>query len=136
MIDEFFNYSMGELEYRSLKFTEIEKDVENWQGNAVLNYPDKNIGYIRSIEHKHFLKQQTPSTIISYEFSIQYQRGMIPFYPIKTKENQDLYIRYTKLAKEYPHIHFSGRLGEFRYYDMDDTIMSSLELAKKLVISS
>lgn len=133
MIDEFFYYKLGELEYRSLKFIEVEKQTENYQGNAVMNYPDKDIGYIRSIEHKHFLGTQTPTTILSYEFSVDYRRGMIPFYPVQTEYNQKLYQHYVELAKSCPNVHFSGRLGSFKYYDMDDTIENALKLAKKLL---
>ena len=133
MIDEFFNYVLGELEYRSLKFIEVEKNYPNHQGNAVMNYPSKNIGYIRSIEHKHFVKTDTPNTIISYEFSVEYKRGMIPFYPVQTKKNKLLYNEYEKLAKELPNIYFKGRLGNFKYFDMDDTIENALNLADKIL---
>lgn len=133
MIDEFFDYKYGELEYRSLKFIEIEYNTDNYQGNAVLNYPTKDVAYIRSIEHKHFLKTESPNTIVSYEFSVDYKKGMIPFYPVKTRRNQEIYSKYAELAKNHPNIYFSGRLGSFRYYDMDDTIEQSLELSKKLL---
>lgn len=134
MIDEFFDYRLGELEYRSLKFVEVEKKSFNYQGNAVVNYPDKNVAYIRSIEHKHFDKRNvTPNTIISYEFSMDYQKGMIPFYPVHTERNQIMYQGYLELAKQYPNIHFSGRLGSFRYYDMDDTIESVLLLVNSIL---
>lgn len=133
MIDEYFDYSLGELEYRSLKFVEVEKETENYQGNAVCNYPSKNIGYIRSIEHKHFLNDQSAKTIISYEFSVKYKRGMIPFYPIQTDKNIKLYDKYCELAKEYKNIYFSGRLGNFKYFDMDDTIENAMSLAKQLL---
>lgn len=133
MIDEFFDYELGELEYRTLKFVEIEKDVENYQGNAVFNYPSKNVGYIRSIEHKHFVGVKSPTTIVSYEFSLNYKRGMIPFYPVQTPRNIRLYNKYSEKTKDYTDIYFSGRLGQFKYFDMDDTIENALKLAEEVL---
>lgn len=133
MIDEFFDYRHGELEYRSLKFVDVEKDVENYQGNAVFNYPNKDVAYIRSIEHKHFTEVKTPTTIITYEFSVDYQRGMIPFYPVQTEKNLRLYALYKQKEKGLVNVRFSGRLGGFKYYDMDDTIENSLKLAKEVL---
>lgn len=133
MIDEFFDYKFGELEYRSLKFVEVEKDSTNYQGNAVLNYPSKSIGYIRSIEHKHFVNLDSPTTIISYEFSVDYKRGMIPFYPVQTPRNLRLYELYKEKEKGLVNVHFSGRLGSFKYFDMDDTIENSLNLSKEVL---
>lgn len=133
MIDEFFDYKFGELEYRSLKFVEIEYATENKQGNPVFNYPTKDVAYIRSIEHKHFLGTQTPTTIVSYEFSVDYKKGMVPFYPVKTVRNQRLYEMYLEEAKGYPDVLFSGRLGSFKYYDMDDTIENALKLSKEVL---
>lgn len=132
MIDEFFSYCYGQLEYRSLKFVEIEKNTKNWQGNAVINYPNNDVGYIRTIEHKHFTQVDTPNTVVSYEFSVDYKPGMIPFYPVKTKENQRIYERYLNLAEGLPNVYFSGRLGSFKYYDMDDTINNALQLFNSL----
>lgn len=134
MIDEFFDYRFGELEYRSLKFVEIEKDLLNYQGTAVINYPSKNIEYIRSIEHKHFYpNNKINHTVVTYEFSVKHRRGMDAFYPVNDRKNQIKYNDYMKLAKETKNIYFSGRLGGFKYYDMDDTIEHSLELARRLL---
>lgn len=133
MIDEYFNYQFGALEYRSLKFVDVIKDVPNWQGNAVMNYPDPDYGYIRSIEHKHFYPSLiTPTTVVSYEFSVNYMPGLTAFYPVKTKRNQDIYTKYVELAEK-SNVLFKGRLGSFRYFDMDDTIEHSLALVKELL---
>ena len=133
MIDEFFDYKYGRLEYRTLEFVELVKNTDNYQGNAVINYPSIKIPYTRSIEHRHFNKEiQSDKTIISYEFSKEYNIGDIPFYPINDLNNNNLYKKYRELAKKYTNMHFVGRLGEYKYYDMDDTIDSAIKLVNKL----
>jgi len=134
MIDEFFDYKLGELEYRSLTFKEVEMDTDNFQGNAVMNYPSKSVKHIRTIEHKHFVPtNKTKNTIVSYEYSVKHKRGLIPYYPIQTKENLTIYNKYFMASLHYPKIHLGGRLGQFRYYDMDDTIENALKMAKELL---
>lgn len=133
MIDEFFNYKYGELEYRTLEFVELEYRTDNHQGNAVINYPNSNIPYTRSIEHKHFNKEnKSDRTIVSYEFSKDYTIGDIPFYPINDKKNNRIYEKYKKLGRKCRNIYFVGRLGEYKYYDMDDTIENAMNLISKI----
>ncbi len=134
-IDKFFGYELGSLEYRTLHFINVEKPTTNYQGCAVMNYPSIDVPFTRSIEHRHFNKDtQSDKTIISYEYSDTYTPGMglTPYYPIGNKENIDLYNKYVELSKGFPNIHFAGRLGEYKYYDMDDTIESAIKLSNKL----
>ncbi len=131
MIDQFFNYELGELSYRSLRFeTEIKK-IDNFQGNAVVNYTDAETPYTRIIEHKHFEfgAGNKHKTVITREYPKTWQRGAEPYYPINDSVNKQLYARYLNLArKTCPDVLFGGRLGLYRYYDMDQTIMAALEL--------
>ncbi|WP_367365380.1 UDP-galactopyranose mutase [Pediococcus parvulus] len=134
MIDQFFNYELGELEYRSLRFETEVKDVDNYQGNAVVNYTDAETPYTRVIEHKHFEfgKGNKNKTVITHEYPKTWHRGDEPYYPINNKNNKELYTRYVKLAHEKaPNILFGGRLGQYRYYNMDQTIMAALQSVKK-----
>lgn len=133
-IDEFFDYEYGELQYRSLLYINLWDDRQNFQGNAVVNYPHKDIPYTRCIEHKHFDKDNTtPRTLISYEFSVIHEPGKnTPSYPIENERNITRYNKYKKLASKLKNVHFAGRLGEYKYYDMDDTIEKAMELAEKL----
>lgn len=131
MIDEYFNYCFGELEYRSLKFVEERHDVENYQGNAIVSYTNENVPYTRIIEHKHFEFGNQPHTIITKEYSLAWKKGIEPFYPIGDRNNILLYNKYKELAKEKPNVIFGGRLGSYKYYDMDQVIAASLTLAKK-----
>ena len=136
MIDEYYEYCFGALEYRALKFIDIEKDTDNYQGCAVINYPSLDIPYTRSIEHRHFDKNvQSGSTIISYEFSLPYYHNtdLEPSYPIGNKDNHQLYEKYKERSKSDPNIYFCGRLGSYKYLDMDDVIEGSLELAKQIL---
>lgn len=133
MIDQFFDYKLGELEYRSLRFESEELDVENYQGNAVVNYTDSKTPYTRVIEHKHFEFGQGDKnkTIITHEFPQDWDRNKEPYYPINNKKNKELYKKYVELAnKEANNVVFGGRLGQYRYYNMDQTIMAALQLVK------
>lgn len=125
-IDEFFNYEYGSLEYRSLDFKEKYHSVDNFQGNAVINYCDKEFNHTRIIEHKHFQSINTPHTIISYEYPQNYQKGMIPYYPINDETNQKLYQLYKDKSKTLTNFIFGGRLSEYKYMDMDATIKSAM----------
>lgn len=129
MIDQFFDYRLGELEYRSLRFETEEKDVDNYQGNAVVNYTDKETPYTRIIEHKHFEfgKGDKGKTIITREYPATWHRGDEPYYPINDAKNNALYKQYVELAqKETENVIFGGRLGQYRYYNMDQVIAAAL----------
>lgn len=122
-IDEFFNYQLGKLEYRTVRFEEEIINSANYQGNAVINYTDANVPYTRIIEHKHFELfgqdiNKCPKTIISKEFSTEWQPGMEPYYPVNDERNNSLYQRYKKLADKEANVIFGGRLAEYKYYDM------------------
>lgn len=129
MIDQFFDYELGELEYRSLRFETEVKDVNNYQGNAVVNYTDAETPYTRVIEHKHFEfgKGNKHKTVITHEYPKAWHRGDEPYYPINNERNKDLYTSYVELAKEKaPNVMFGGRLGQYRYYNMDQVINAAL----------
>ncbi|MBM7023602.1 UDP-galactopyranose mutase [Treponema sp. Marseille-Q4523] len=130
-IDAYFQYRFGPLEYRSLLFKTKKIAVDNFQGNAVVNYTDEEIPYTRIIEHKHFEFGIQPFTIITYEYPLSWDKGKEPFYPINDKKNTVLYESYKKLASVNPSLIFAGRLGSYRYYDMQDTIAAALDLAAK-----
>lgn len=133
MIDEFFNYELGELEYRSLRFESEELDVDNYQGNAVVNYTDAKTPFTRIIEHKHFEfgKGDKNKTVITREYPQDWQRGDEPYYPVNDDKNNRLYKQYTQLAKQKADkIIFGGRLGQYRYYDMDQVIAAALVTVK------
>jgi UDP-galactopyranose mutase len=130
-IDAFYNYQFGMLEYRSLRFEHAILDIDNFQGNAVINYTDKNIPFTRIVEHKHFAFGTQPKTVITREFSDAHQAGKIPFYPINNEVNQALYARYRTLADQEDKYLFGGRLAEYRYADMDQIILSALVLSEK-----
>lgn len=132
-IDEFFGYRYGELQYRSVRFETQELSTDNYQGNAVVNYTSKEVPWTRIIEHKHFEFGQQPSTIISREYSVEWTRGMEPYYPVNNAENASLYRQYEQAAAELPHIHFGGRLGQYRYYDMDKVIEAALNAVESLI---
>lgn len=134
MIDQFFDYQLGELEYRSLRFETEELDTENYQGNAVVNYTDAETPYTRIIEHKHFEfgKGNRHKTVITREYPQKWHRGDEPYYPVNDRANDSLYKRYTELAAEqYKNVIFGGRLGMYRYYNMDQVIMAALVAVKK-----
>lgn len=129
-IDEFFDYCYGPLEYRSLRFETETIQQENFQGVAVMNYTDRETPYTRVIEHKHFNPVSSPVTIVTKEYPDNWQPGDEPFYPINNEANAALYEKYKELAKIRPNIIFGGRLGSYRYYDMDKVVAAALTLAK------
>lgn len=131
-IDAYFNYSLGPLEYRSVRFEEENLDLPNFQGNAAVNYTDRETPYTRIIEHKWFEDLGSPRTIISREYSAEWKPGDEPYYPVNDEKNGKLYEAYKKLADEEEKVIFGGRLGEYRYYDMDQVIASALARAEKL----
>ena len=131
MIDEFFDYRLGELEYRSLRFETETLDMENYQGNAVVNYTDSATPYTRIIEHKHFEFGTQPKTIITKEHSKTWRKGDEPYYPVNNERNNRLYAKYSKLADEQKNVIFGGRLGMYRYFDMHQVIAFALKCVRK-----
>ena len=132
MIDEYFEYSLGHLEYRSLRFeTETLSDCDNYQGNAVVNYTEREIPYTRIIEHKHFEFGTQPDTVITREYPAAWQEGEEPYYPINNEKNDALFARYQALAKKRPHVIFGGRLGHYRYYDMQKVIANAISTSNR-----
>lgn len=127
MIDEFFDYQLGALEYRSVRFETEKLNIDNYQGNAVVNYTEREIPYTRIIEHKHFEFGTQPVTIISREYPSEWKVGEEPYYPINNERNNALFEDYLKLSQNYPDVIFGGRLGEYKYYDMDKVIEAALE---------
>jgi UDP-galactopyranose mutase len=130
-IDEFYDYQYGKLEYRTVRFEEEIHNCSNYQGNAVVNYTEKEVPYTRIIEHKHFEMfgdeiQQCPITIISKEYSTEWKEGMEPYYPVNDKKNSELYSKYKQLADSETNIIFGGRLAEYKYYDMAPIIENVL----------
>lgn len=135
MIDEYFGFKLGHLEYRSLKFeTEYLDKVDNYQGNAVINYTDNLTPYTRIIEHKHFLENNCSGTVITKEYPSVLKEGMEAYYPINDEKNNELYKEYEKLAQKEKNVYFGGRLGNYKYYDMDSVIKEALELAQNKTI--
>ena len=130
MIDEFFDYKLGELEYRSLRFESETLDMENYQGNAVVNYIDADTPYTRLIEHKHFEFGNQAKTIITKEYSKTWEKGDEPYYPVNNDRNNHLYKSYKKLADEQGNVIFGGRLGHYRYYDMHQIIGAALQCVR------
>ena len=134
MIDQFFDYQLGELQYRSLRFETEEKNVGNYQGNAVINYTDAETPYTRIIEHKHFEfgKGDKDKTVITREYPADWHRGDEPYYPINNQRNNELYKQYAKLASEEANnVIFGGRLGQYRYYNMDQVLHAALTAVKE-----
>ena len=130
MIDEFFGYREGALEYRSLRFeTELIEGEENYQGNAVVNYTDREIPYTRIIEHKHFVFGHQPDTVITKEYPKEWKQGDEPYYPVNDEKNAAIYERYVTLANAEKNVLFGGRLGQYKYYDMDKVIAAALDMA-------
>ncbi|MDR1638874.1 MAG: UDP-galactopyranose mutase, partial [Clostridiales bacterium] len=125
-IDAYFDFRLGYLEYRSLKFESETMDIPNYQGNAVVNYTDAETPYTRIIEHKHFEFGDQPKTVVTKEYPQDWHPGDEPFYPVNDEKNQALYAKYKELAKQESVI-FGGRLGQYRYLDMDDTIEEALK---------
>ena len=131
-IDEFYQYKLGALQYRSVRFETEELDCENYQGNAVVNYTAREVPYTRIIEHKHFEFGKQPTTIISREYSVEWKPGLEPYYPVNNEENAALYAQYKELADRQGNVIFGGRLGQYKYYDMDKVIRAALDDLKKL----
>ena len=130
-IDEYFGYCYGPLEYRSLRFETEVLDMPNYQGIAATNYTDSETPYTRVIEHKHFEFGEQPKTVITREYPAAWEKGMEPYYPVNNEQNQALYERYKALAEKENRVRFGGRLGAYRYYDMDQVVAAALNLAKK-----
>ena len=130
-IDEYFDSKFGPLEYRSVRFETEKLDCENYQGNAVVNYTEREVPYTRIIEHKHFEFGKQPTTIISREYSSEWKPGVEPYYPVNNDKNNALYEQYAQLAKEEGNVIFGGRLGQYKYYDMDKVLMAALECVEE-----
>ena len=130
-IDEYFGYGYGNLQYRTVRFETEVLDTPNYQGNAVVNYTEREVPYTRVIEHKHFEMfgqdvYNNPKTVISKEYSTEWKPGMEPYYPVNDKQNTELYAKYKELADKEQNVIFGGRLAEYKYYDMDDVIEAAL----------
>ncbi len=130
-IDEYFGYKYGNLQYRTVRFETEVLDTPNYQGNAVVNYTEREVPYTRVIEHKHFEMfgqevYDNPKTVISKEYSTEWKPGMEPYYPVNDKQNTELYAKYKALAAQEKNVIFGGRLAEYKYYDMDDVIEAAL----------
>lgn len=131
-IDEYYNYCFGKLEYRTVRFEEEVHDCSNYQGNAVVNYTEAEVPYTRIIEHKHFEMFGTEidkcsKTVVSKEYSTEWQPGMEPYYPVNDEKNSTLYIQYKKLADKEDNVIFGGRLAEYKYYDMHNIVEKVLK---------
>jgi UDP-galactopyranose mutase len=129
-IDEFFDYEFGELDYRSLQFRHEIKNIDNYQGNAVINYCQKYPTYTRSIEHKHFEKITTEKSVVTFEYPQKYGKGLIPYYPINDLKNQSIYKRYKEKSQSLTNFIFGGRLTEYKYMDMHVVIESAMNKFK------
>ncbi|MBQ9522920.1 MAG: UDP-galactopyranose mutase [Paludibacteraceae bacterium] len=137
-IDQFYDYRFGRLEYRTVRFETEVLDTPNYQGNAVINFTDRETPYTRIIEHKHFetfgeAVYENPRTIISREYPLEWQKGLEPYYPINDERNTALYARYKALAETEKNILFGGRLAEYKYYDMAPTLTQAIRLAKESI---
>ncbi len=130
-IDAYYDYCYGNLEYRSVRFETEELSTPNYQGNAVVNYTDGDTPFTRIIEHKFFEFGTQPTTIISREYSAEWKPGDEPYYPVNNEKNGELYLKYKTLADNEKNVIFGGRLGEYKYYDMDKVIVAALEAVKK-----
>jgi UDP-galactopyranose mutase len=136
-IDSYFHSCFGPLEYRSLRFDTADYPQPNFQGNAVINFTARDVPYSRVIEHKHFEYdsnevQALPHTVVTYEYPLQWERSMEPYYPVNDVRNRTLLNRYQQLAKKERNVTFAGRLGSYQYQDMDDAIRASLDMARAL----
>lgn len=131
MIDEYFDYKLGELQYRSLRFEEETlEDCENYQGNAVVNYTEREIPYTRVIEHKHFEFGAGEGTVITREYPADWKKGDEPYYPINDERNNSLFAKYQELAAKEENVLFGGRLGQYKYYDMDKVIEAAFDMVR------
>ena len=131
MIDEYFDYCYGPLQYRSVRFETEVLDCDNYQGNAVVNYTEREVPYTRIIEHKHFEFGTQPDTVITREYPAPWRRGDEPYYPINDDKNSSLYQKYAELAEREKNVLFGGRLGQYKYYDMDKVIAEALKMAER-----
>ena len=137
-IDQFYDYRFGKLQYRTVRFETETLNTPNYQGNAVVNYTSHEVPYTRIIEHKHFESfgqsvYDNPKTVISREYSTEWQPGMEPYYPVNDERNAALYAQYKSLADTEKHVLFGGRLAEYKYYDMAPTIEQALNLAQRIL---
>ena len=137
-IDQFYDYRFGKLQYRTVRFETETLNTPNYQGNAVVNYTSHDVPYTRIIEHKHFESfgqsvYDNPKTVISREYSTEWQPGMEPYYPVNDERNAALYTQYKSLADAELHVLFGGRLAEYKYYDMAPTIEQALSLAQRIL---
>lgn len=130
MLDEFYGYRFGELEYRSLRFESETLDQENYQGNAVVNYTEYDVPYTRIIEHKHFEFGTQPKTVVTREYPATWSKGDEPYYPMNDERNNTLFAQYKELADAEQNIIFGGRLGEYKYYDMHQVVARALEIVR------
>lgn len=130
-IDEYYDYRLGELEYRTVRFENEILDTEDYQGNAVVNYTEYEVPYTRIIEHKHFEYTKCPKTVISKEYPVEYREGLEAYYPINDERNGKLYDSYKELAEKEKNVIFGGRLGEYKYYDMDKVIERALAVVEE-----
>ena len=130
-IDAFYGCRFGALAYRSLRFETEELPIENYQGNAVVNYTAREVPYTRIIEHKHFEFGTQPTTVITREYPAEWRDGAEPYYPVNDAANNALYERYASLAAKEERVLFGGRLGQYKYYDMDKVIAAALEAVQK-----
>ena len=133
MIDEYFDYALGALEYRSLRFEQEQlPECENYQGNAVVNYTEREIPYTRIIEHKHFEFGTQSGTVITREYPAEWKQGDEPYYPVNNERNDKLFKEYQQLAAKEQKVLFGGRLGQYKYYDMDKVIAAALEMVEEI----
>ena len=139
MIDEYYDYCYGELEYRSLRFETEMLNVENYQGNAVVNYTEYEVPYTRIIEHKHFefgcqnANEVNNKTVITREYPAEWTKGDEPYYPMNDEKNNQLYTKYKTLSDKEENVVFGGRLGMYRYFDMHNVVDEALKLSEKLL---
>ena len=132
MVDEFFEYKLGNLSYRTLKFKTETLDVSDFQGNAIVNYTDSQVPFTRIVEHKHFESGNQKKTIITREFPAEWELRDEPYYPVNDEKNTALFNKYCELAKSQSKVIFGGRLGQYQYFDMDDTVEAALELVREI----
>ena len=130
MIDQYYDYQFGHLQYRTVRFETEVLDCENYQGNAVVNYTEREIPYTRIIEHKHFEFGTQDKTVISKEYPMEWEPGIEPYYPVNNEENDKIYQKYQELASKETKVIFGGRLGNYKYYDMDKVVEAALAMAK------
>ncbi|ELY4677712.1 UDP-galactopyranose mutase, partial [Cronobacter turicensis] len=136
-IDEYYQYRYGTLEYRSLAFEHKRyDDIDNYQGNAVVNYTERDIEYTRIIEHKHFTNANTDHTVITKEYPLEWKPGDEPYYPVNDQKNMELFNKYRLLSKQEKNVYFGGRLAEYKYYDMHQVIRSAFYFIESLNITS